>query len=106
VIAHAYDRWARGGFERLGGPFACAVWDDTRRRLVLARDHIGIRPLYFALLHGHGVVFASEIRALLQDPGVPRDWCPNGIDAYLALGYIRRRSPSIAASASSSPRSS
>jgi asparagine synthase (glutamine-hydrolysing) len=55
---------------------------------VLARDHIGIRPLYFALLHGHGVVFASEIRALLQDPGVPRDWCPNGIDAYLALGYI------------------
>ncbi len=88
VIAHAYDRWGTGGFERLGGPFACAVWDDTRRRLVLARDHIGIRPLYFALLHGHGVVFASEIRALLQDPGVPRDWCPNGIDAYLALGYI------------------
>jgi len=88
VIAHAYDRWGTGAFERLRGPFACAVWDDTRRRLVLARDHIGIRPLYFALLHGHGVVFASETRALLQDPGVARDWCPNGIDAYLALGYI------------------
>jgi asparagine synthase (glutamine-hydrolysing) len=88
LIAHAYDRWGTGGFERLRGPFACAVWDDTTRRLVLARDHIGIRPLYFALLQGHGVVFASEIRALLQDPGVPRDWCPNGIDAYLALGYI------------------
>jgi len=88
LIAHAYDRWGTGGFERLRGPFACAVWDDATRRLVLARDHIGIRPLYFALLQGHGVVFASEIRALLQDPGVPRDWCPNGIDAYLALGYI------------------
>jgi asparagine synthase (glutamine-hydrolysing) len=88
LIAHAYDRWGARCVERLRGPFACAIWDETERRLVLARDHMGIRPLYFALLHGHGVVFASEIRALLQDPGVPRDWCPDGIDAYLALGYV------------------
>ncbi len=88
LIAHAYDRWGTASFERLRGPFACAIWDETARRLVLARDHIGIRPLHFALLPGHGLVFASEIRALLQDPGVARDWCPDGIDAYLALGYI------------------
>jgi asparagine synthase (glutamine-hydrolysing) len=88
LIAHVYDRWGTRGFERLRGPFACAIWDDARRRLVLARDHIGIRPLYFALLQGHGVVFASEIRALLQDPGVAPDWCPVGVDAYLALGYV------------------
>ena len=88
LIAHAYDRWGTRCFERLRGPFACAIWDDCNRRLVLARDHIGIRPLYFALLHGHGVVFASQIGALLQDPGVPRDWCPDAIDAYLALGYV------------------
>jgi asparagine synthase (glutamine-hydrolysing) len=88
LIAHVYDRWGTRGFERLRGPFACAIWDDARRRLVLARDHIGIRPLYFALLQGHGLVFASEIRALLQDPGVAPDWCPIGVDAYLALGYI------------------
>ena len=88
MIAHAYDRWGTRCFERLRGPFACAIWDDSNRRLVLARDHIGIRPLYFALLHGHGVVFASQVSALLQDPGVPRDWCPDAIDAYLALGYI------------------
>jgi asparagine synthase (glutamine-hydrolysing) len=88
LIAHAYDRWGTRGFERLRGPFACAVWDETHRRLVLSRDHIGIRPLYFALLPGHGVVFASDIRALLQDPGVARDWCPDAIDAYLALGYV------------------
>jgi asparagine synthase (glutamine-hydrolysing) len=88
LIAHACDRWGTRGFERLRGPFACAVWDETHRRLVLARDHIGIRPLYFALLPGHGLVFGSEIRALLQDPGVARDWCPDGIDAYLALGYV------------------
>ena len=69
LIAHAYDRWGTRCFERLRGPFACAIWDDSNRRLVLARDHIGIRPLYFALLHGHGVVFASQVGALLQDPG-------------------------------------
>jgi asparagine synthase (glutamine-hydrolysing) len=88
IIAHAYERWGTRCFERLHGPFACALWDETNRRLVLARDHVGLRPLHFALLHGHGVVFASDIRALFQDPGVPRDWCPDGIDAYLALGYV------------------
>jgi len=88
LIAHAYDRWGARAFERLRGPFACAVWDERNRVLVLARDHVGIRPLHFAVLQGHGLVFASDIRALLQDPGVVRDWCPDGIDAYLALGYI------------------
>ena len=88
LIGHAYDHWGTRAFERLRGPFACAIWDEPNRRLVLARDHVGIRPLHFALLHGHGMVFASDIRALLQDPGVVRDWCPDGIDAYLALGYI------------------
>ena len=88
LIAHAYDRWGTRAFERLRGPFACAVWDGTNRRLVLARDHVGVRGLYFAVLKGHGIVFASDVRALLHDPGVARDWCPNGIDTYLALGYI------------------
>src|SRR5436190_4274033 len=88
LLAHAYDRWGTRAFERLRGPFACAVWDERNRVLVLARDHVGIRPLHFALLQGHGIVFASEMRALLQDPGVMREWCPDGIDAYLALGYI------------------
>jgi len=88
LIAHAYDRWGTRAFQRLRGPFACAIWDEPNRRLVLARDHVGIRPLYFAMLHAHGLVFASEMRALLQDPGVVRDWCPDGIDSYLALGYV------------------
>jgi asparagine synthase (glutamine-hydrolysing) len=88
LIAHAYDRWGTRAFERLRGPFACAIWDEPNRRLVFARDHVGIRPLHFALLRDHGIVFASDIRALLQDPGVVREWCPDGIDTYLALGYI------------------
>jgi asparagine synthase (glutamine-hydrolysing) len=88
LIAHAYDRWGTRAFERLRGAFACAIWDAPNRRLVLARDHVGVRSLYFAVLDGQQFVFASDVRALLRDPGVARDWCPNGIDTYLALGYI------------------
>jgi asparagine synthase (glutamine-hydrolysing) len=88
VIAHAYEQWGDGCVERLDGPFACAIWDEPRRRLLLARDHVGIRPLCFALLHGDGVVFGSEIKALLQDPSVGREWNPEALDSYLALGYV------------------
>ena len=88
VMAHAYQEWGDGCVERFRGAFACAIWDERERRLLLARDQAGLRPLYFALLHGHGIVFGSEIRALLQDPGVGREWCATGIDAYLALGYV------------------
>jgi asparagine synthase (glutamine-hydrolysing) len=88
LIAHAYDRWGTRAFERLRGAFACAIWDGANRRLVLARDHVGVRSLYFAVLQGRGIVFASDVRALLQDPGIARESCPDGIDTYFALGYI------------------
>lgn len=88
LVAHAYAEWGPRCVARLRGPFACAIWDGAARRLLLARDHIGIRPLYFALLPDEGVVFGSEIRALLRDPRTGREWCPRAIDAYLALGYV------------------
>lgn len=88
LIAHAYEEWGDACVERFSGPFACAIWDEIHRRLMLARDHFGIRPLAFALLHGDGVVFASDIASLLQDPAVGRAWHPEAIDAYLAFGYI------------------
>jgi asparagine synthase (glutamine-hydrolysing) len=88
LMAHAYQEWGDRAVERFRGAFACAIWDERQRRLLLARDHAGIKPLFFALLHGHGVVFASDTRALLQDPGVGREWCPVAVDAYLALGYV------------------
>jgi asparagine synthase (glutamine-hydrolysing) len=88
VMAHAYEQWGDAAIERVSGPFACAIWDEPRRRLLLARDHVGIRPLCFALVHGDGVVFGSEIKALLQDPAVGREWNPEAIDTYLALGYV------------------
>jgi len=88
LIAHAYEEWGPQGVARLRGPFACAVWDTEARRLVLARDHIGLRRLYYALLPHGGIAFASEIQTLLDEHGVRRDWSPEGIDAYLALGYV------------------
>ncbi len=88
LIAHAYEEWGSQGVARLRGPFACAVWDAEARRLVLARDHIGLRRLYYALLPHGGIAFASELQALLDQNGVGRDWSPEGIDAYLALGYV------------------
>ncbi len=88
VIAHAYDEWGEGCVERLRGPFAFALWDNARDRLILARDHVGIRPLYFALLHGDALVFASEARAILEDRSVSRECRPEAIDAYLTLGYV------------------
>jgi asparagine synthase (glutamine-hydrolysing) len=88
LILRAYEQWGHRAFRRLRGPFVCAIWEARERRLVVARDHIGIRPLYFAVLPDQGMVFASEIRALLRDPGVRPEWCPAAIDAYLTLGYV------------------
>ena len=67
--------------------FAFAVWDARERRLVLARDRVGVKPLYYAVLED-GLVFGSEIKSLLVDPAVPRDWSPEALDAYLALLYV------------------
>jgi asparagine synthase (glutamine-hydrolysing) len=88
LILRAYVQWSTESFARFRGPFTCAIWDAARRRLVLARDHIGIRPLHFAMLPNQGVLFASDIRSLLADPGVPREWCPYAVDAYLTFGFV------------------
>jgi asparagine synthase (glutamine-hydrolysing) len=88
VIVHAYEEWSDACVERFRGMFAFAVWDARRRRLLLARDRVGIKPLYYAEPQGGGLVFGSEIKSLLQDPGVDRSWSPAAVDAYLTLLYI------------------
>jgi asparagine synthase (glutamine-hydrolysing) len=87
VIVHAYEQWGERCVERFRGMFAFAIWDARRRRLMLARDRVGVKPLYYAELPD-GVVFGSEIKSLLEDPDVPRAWRPDAIDAYLTLLYI------------------
>jgi asparagine synthase (glutamine-hydrolysing) len=88
IIVHGYEEWGERAVERFRGMFAFAVWDAAKRRLVLARDRVGVKPLYYAELPGRGIVFGSEIKSLLEDPDVPRDWRPDAVDAYLTLLYI------------------
>src|SRR3954447_11327113 len=87
VIAHLYEESGPALVEQLHGMFSLAVWDETRRRLVLARDRIGKKPLFYA--EGDGwLSFASELPALMADPDVPTQVDPSSIDTYLAYGYI------------------
>ncbi len=87
IIVHAYEEWGEQSVERFRGMFAYALWDERHRRLVLVRDRIGVKPLYYSA-NPAGITFGSEIKALLEDPDVPRDWSPESIDAYLALQYV------------------
>jgi asparagine synthase (glutamine-hydrolysing) len=87
VLVHGYEHWDAAVVQRLRGMFAFAIWDARRRRLLLARDRLGVKPLHYAEVDD-GVVFGSEIKSLLLDPAVPRDWSPEAIDAYLTLLYV------------------
>src|ERR1019366_340136 len=69
VIIHAYEQWGAGCLQRFNGMFAFAIWDQPRRRLFLARDRFGIKPLYWYCRDGR-FLFASEIKAILEHPQV------------------------------------
>jgi asparagine synthase (glutamine-hydrolysing) len=86
VIVHLYEEYGDEFVSHLTGMFGLAVWDARRRKLLLARDRLGIKPLYY-LADGRRILFGSEIKALLQD-GVSRDIDLQALDDYLALGYI------------------
>ncbi len=85
-ILHAYEQWGEGCLGRLRGMFAFALWDRPRRRLLLARDRLGIKPLYHATTP-QGIVFGSEIKALLAFPGVERRVDTEALLEYLSLRY-------------------
>jgi asparagine synthase (glutamine-hydrolysing) len=86
VILHAYEEWGQESLGRLNGMFAFAIWDERERTLFLARDRIGEKPLYY-YVDGKRLVFASEIKAILEDPSIPRDLDPAGLGNYLAFGH-------------------
>ena len=87
VILRSYEAFGEGCVERLRGMFAFAIWDVRERRLFVARDRIGIKPLYYTV-HDGTFLFASEIKALLQWPGVPREVDPVALRQYLQLRYV------------------
>lgn len=87
VIAHLYEDLGDEFPHKLRGMFSIALWDGTRRRLVLARDRMGIKPLYYSVA-GDTLVFASELKCVIASGLVDPDLDPGSIDAYLTLGYF------------------
>lgn len=87
VIVHLYEELGEACVSRLKGMFAFAIWDERQRRLFLARDRVGIKPLYYTRT-ASAFLFASEIKCLLQDPAVPRRFDPRAIDRFLTYYYL------------------
>jgi asparagine synthase (glutamine-hydrolysing) len=87
VLVHLYEDHGERMVERLCGMFAFAIWDASRRLLLCARDRVGKKPLFWAR-RGSTVWFASEVRALLEDPELPREPDPAALMAYLTVGYV------------------
>lgn len=86
VIAPSYRLWGADAFLKFEGMYAIALWDQENDRLVLARDPVGIKPLYFSFV-GRSLRFASEIKALLALEDQPRQLCPEGLHRFFAQGY-------------------
>jgi asparagine synthase (glutamine-hydrolysing) len=87
VLLAAYVRWGAECLSRLRGMFALAIWDARDRSLFLARDRLGVKPLYYAM-RGGGLVFASEVRTLLAVGAVPRRLSRSALASYLAFGAV------------------
>jgi asparagine synthase (glutamine-hydrolysing) len=90
TIAHAYEEWGTACVEHLRGMFAFALWDARRGRLLLARDRLGKKPLYYAPSAGGALVFGSELKALLVFPAVDRALSLEAVSDYLSLMYVPR----------------
>jgi asparagine synthase (glutamine-hydrolysing) len=87
VLVHGYEEWGTQVIERLNGMFAFAIWDGHRQTLFLGRDRYGVKPLYW--FAGNGVfVFASEVKAILTHPSVPRDLCFSALNEYFSFQNI------------------
>ncbi len=88
VILHCYARYGVNCFEMFNGMFAIAIWDEEKKELILARDRFGKKPLYYHVSGPGDVAFASELTSLMLDSSVPKAISPEGINCFLALGYI------------------
>lgn len=87
VLLAAYEAWGEACVPRLRGIFAFGIWDERRRELFLARDHFGVKPLYYGR-YGGRFAFASQPKAILADPSFPREADPRGLRDFFAYGYV------------------
>jgi asparagine synthase (glutamine-hydrolysing) len=87
VLVHAYEEYGAQFVKKLRGMYAFALWDEPKKRLVLARDRLGKKPLYYTVIDGT-IWFCSEIKSILVDPQVPREVDVESLDLYLTFNYV------------------
>lgn len=88
TIVHAWEQWGPDCLHRLRGMFAFGLWDRNQQTLFLARDHIGVKPLFYAMQPDGLFMFGSELKALMTVPTLSRQFNPSAIEDYFAFGYI------------------
>jgi len=88
VIVHAWESWGEKCVDRFRGMFAFALWDRNRETLFLARDRLGVKPLFYSLLDDGTFLFGSELKSLLAHGGLKREIDPCAVEEYFALGYV------------------
>ena len=88
VIVHGWEQWGASCVTRFRGMFAFALWDRNKETLFLARDRLGVKPLYYAPLPDGHWIFGSELKALMVHPRLPRAIDPMAVEDYFAYGYV------------------
>jgi asparagine synthase (glutamine-hydrolysing) len=88
VIVHAWEEWGEACVDRFRGMFVFAIWDRNQQTIFIARDRLGIKPLFYALLEDGTLAFASELKALKALPNLPRKLDPRAVEDYFTFGYI------------------
>lgn len=88
VIVHAWEAWGAECVKRFRGMFAFALWDENRQTLFMARDRMGVKPFYYALLENGIFLFGSELKSILVHDDFHRDMDPQAVEDYFALGYV------------------
>src|SRR6266446_4978297 len=88
AIVHAYEEFGGSCVNYLRGMFAFAIWNDRQKKLFIARDRVGKKPLYYSVTRGGTLVFGSELKSLLEHPDIERNINPQALDAYFSLGYV------------------
>ena len=88
VIVHAWEAWGEDCVQRLRGMFAFTLWDRNRQTLFMARDRLGVKPMFYAVLDDGMLLFGSELKSLLGHAGLRRTLDPLAVEEYFALGYV------------------
>ncbi|WP_374262880.1 XrtA/PEP-CTERM system amidotransferase [Zoogloea sp.] len=88
VIVHAWESWGEDCVQRFRGMFAFALWDRNRQTFFMARDRLGVKPFFYAILDDGTLVFGSELKVLMQHPGLDRRIDPQAVEEYFAFGYV------------------